>query len=118
MEKSIKISTSPWDDGIGNAFEISLEVWQPRSDNEVTVLVNPSKDEHVEKEDLGPIKIRQKTVSSITEDTQNLFFSLPNDSVKQITIQNNNYEIRLLQIGKVKKTGQEWPYYDFLISQK
>ena len=97
---------------------LTINLFVPYSDSFVTIQVNPNIQDYVENADSGHMKVRQVMVTVESEDTQTLRFDFADNNVHQICVENKNYEIKLMQIGGENLQGQNFPFFEFLISDE
>jgi len=117
--KTIKITNSPFSPSlevVGN-FVVKLHV--PYSDSMVTIKINPNITHYEEKTEMADpaIDVKQVAVSEDTKDTQTLLFDFKGNNIKKIDIGNKSFEVKLLNIGKKNIQGQDFPEFEFLVTE-
>ena len=118
--KTVKIVNSPFTSNLEVVDSFVMKLHVPYSDSSVTIQINPNITHYEEKpENINPkIDIRQVTTYQNTEDTLNLLFDFKENNSKQITISDKSFDIKLLSIGKVDMQGQNFPEFEFLVTEK
>ncbi len=116
MEKLIKIIVSPFNPSMEVVDDIVVQVHVPYSEKGVTIKINPAVEDYKENQDKPNIKIRQLTVTRDTVQTETLNFDFSENNVHKVTINEKNYKIKLMSTGKENIQGQEFSYFEFLIS--
>jgi len=117
MGKQIRIVASPFNPNMEIAEGLVINLHVPYSDTSVTVQVNPSIDDYKEAVDQPGVKVRQMTVSSPTDQTQTLSFDLESNRQQSITIEDQDYQIELLEIGKENIQGQDFRFFAFEVNR-
>ena len=117
MSKLVKIIQSPFQPALEVVEDIVIKLHVPYSEKSVTVQVNPNLQEYIENADSKEMQVRQFTFSTTTEHTRVLSFDLVSNKKHKITIENNEYEIELFNIGKEDIEGQFLLYYEFNVSK-
>ena len=117
LEKTVKLSASPPQPSMEVVDDILMELSSPYSKKKVTILINPNIKVDKEKADIPGIKVGQVTASAVTNETIQLLFDFKVNTVHRVTIQNRNYEIRLMTIDKEKIEGQEFLYFEFFVKK-
>jgi len=120
IQKTVKIIESPFSPNIEVVGNFIMKAHFPCSDSMVTIMINPNIT-HYEgrpKEKSPHIKIRQAAIYQSTDETQTLTFNFKENNVQKITIEDKSFEIKLLHIGKQKIKGQDFPEFEFLVTEK
>ena len=117
MGKKVKIVNSPFNPNLETAEGLVIKLHVPYSDTSVTVQVNPSIDDYKEAADQPGVKVRQVTMSSPTDQTRTLSFDLESNRQQTITIENQGYQIELLEIGKENIQGQDFQFFAFEVNR-
>lgn len=116
--KNITIVDSPFQPAMESAFGIVLMVRSPRSTRSVTVMVNPAAaDYQAHPVDTPQVQVRQSSVMQYTGETLELFFDFDGEPIHRIEVAGQPYDLRLMNIGRVSQDGQEFPSYEFMITQ-
>lgn len=115
MEKQIKLVLSPFNSNVEVIDEMVISIHVPYSDKDVNIQINPNIQEYKENDDRPGLNVRQVTVTTATEDTKTLHFDFLNDNIKNVQINNKEYEIKLLNIGKENIEGQDFSSFEFYI---
>jgi hypothetical protein len=94
------------------AFGMALQLVPPRSDRDVTMLVNPALlDYAAHPVDTPQLQVRSSMALGVGPDTPTLSFSLDGDRVHQVEVGGRDYEIELMQIGADPRT------YEFKVTE-
>ena len=117
MGKQFKIIASPFKPNMEVAEGLVINLHVPYSDTSVTVQVNPSIDDYKESADQPGVKVRQVTVSSPTDQTRTLSFDLQSNRKQTITIESQDYQIELLEIGKENIQEQDFRFFAFEVNR-
>jgi hypothetical protein len=117
MNKSIKIVQSPFNLNLEVVEDIVIKLHVPYSNKSVTIQVNPNIQDYQEKADTKNAQVRQVIMTTPTDQTRTLSFDLENNKKHRITIEDFDYEIELIKIGKENIQGQDFPYYEFNVSK-
>ena len=115
MHKLIKIVHSPFNPALEVVGDIVIQLVLPYSENNVTVHVNPNIQDYQENADTANAQVRQVTHTTPTDQTKVLSFDYDNNRKHKINIEECNYEIELMNIGKENIQGQDFPFYEFSI---
>ena len=116
MQKLIKLSVSRFEPSVETVENLTIKIFVPYSDSFVTVQINPNIQDYVENADSDQMKVRQVMVTGESEDTQTLRFDFADNNIHQISVENKKYEVKLMRIGKENLQGQDFPFFEFLIS--
>jgi len=115
--KQVKIIASPFNSDLEIAEGLVIKLHVPYSDTSVTVQVNPSIDHYEEISDQSGSKVRQVIVSSPTDQTQTLSFDFESNRQQAVTIEDQDYRIELIEIGKENIQGQDFPFFAFDVNR-
>ena len=116
MEKQIKMVLSPFNPNIEVVGDLVISLHVPYSDRDVTIQINPAITEYKENDDKKDIRVRQVMISESTEETKTLNFCLDNNTnTQKIMVNEREYEINPLSIGKETLDGQDFPSFEFYI---
>jgi hypothetical protein len=97
--------------------DIVIQIHAPYTDKSVTVLINPNSRDFQKNTDPENSKISQWMKTTVTEKTKELFFDFDENKRQNITIENIEYEIELLNIGKENARGNKFPFFEFNITK-
>jgi len=113
---NIKIINSPSNSNleVAAAGNLVVKLHSPYSDSNVTVKINPNL---IEYEDKIGNNVRQYAVSVNMEDTKTLMFDFKKNNIHKINLKNKNYEIKLMNIGKISEQGQDFRTFEFMITE-
>ena len=115
MEKLIKIIRSPSTPGLEVVGNIVIKLFVPCSENDVTIQVNPNIQDYQENADKPGIQVRQLIETKNTDQTKTLKLDFQENNIQKIKIDDEEYKIRLMSIGKEELEGQKFPYFEFLV---
>lgn len=111
---NIRLIASPFHSNLEIAGELVIKLHVPYSKDMVTIKINPNITEY---QDNKGGNIRQLSISKDTDETKTLQFDSKNNNIHKIKIGNDNYEIRLMNMGKVNEQGQDFPTFEFLVKR-
>jgi hypothetical protein len=117
MQKLIKISMYPLGPSVEPIDNMVMKVSGPYSEKSVTIQFNPNITHYQEKQDSENIKIRQLMATQPTADTKVLSFDLGQNNIHKVQIENNTFEIKLMNIGKETFEGQQFLYFEFFVTK-
>jgi len=117
MGKNIKIFQSPFHSPLEVAEGIVIKISAPYSETSVTVEANPFIQDYQENADKTDIKVRQIMLTTTTDHTKKLLFDLKGVRKHQVTVETEQYEINLTNIGKEEIQGQKFLFYEFSVSK-
>lgn len=112
---NVKIINSPSHSNLEVAGDLVIKLDAPYSDKNVTVKINPNLVAYKEK---ITDNLQQYTRSFDTKDTKTLIFDFQKNNVNNITFENKNYEIKLMNIGKVSEQEQDFSTFEFMVTEK
>jgi len=117
--KTVKIVNSPFAPNLEVVDGFVMKLHVPYSDNMVTVQIDPNITHYEDKsENSEPrVDVRQVTVSQNTEDTQSLSFDFKENNIKRVVVGDKSFDVKLLNIGKVNMKGQDFPEFEFLVTE-
>jgi hypothetical protein len=117
MQKLMRLSNSPFKPNLETFDDIVIKLHVPYSASEVTIQINPNIVEYQDKQKKEGIEIRQLSVSVPTNETKVVRLDFKSNNVQRIQIGNKTFEIKLMEIGKENIQGQDFPYFDFFVTQ-
>jgi len=117
MEKLIKIISSPFNPAIEVVGNIVIKLHVPYSEKDVTVQINSNVQDYIENNDQPGAQVRQVMVTSTTEDTRTLKLDFGANNIQTFAIAGEQYEIKLMNIGKENIDNQDFPYFEFYVKQ-
>ena len=109
---NIKLIASPFNSSLEVAGDLVISLHVPYSDDMVTIKINPNIVGY--KEEPSP-NVRQVKVSRETAETQTLKFDFQKNNVREIRVNNKDYEIKLLHIGKIQQDEGSFPVFEFQV---
>jgi hypothetical protein len=113
MSKIVKLIQSPFTSPLETVEGITIQLHVPYSETEVTVKVDSNIEEYIENDDKEDIQVRQVMVNTDTPLTKTLSFDFNENVEQQVKIENDNYKIKLMNIGKENLQGQDFLFYEF-----
>lgn len=111
---NIALIVSPFYPNLELAGHLLIKLHVPYSEKSVTVKINPKIEEYKEK---PAENIWQSSISVDTPETKTLTFDLEKNNKQTVKYQNRIYSIELKKIGKILEQGQNFPVYDFIVSE-
>lgn len=120
IKKTVKIINSPFSPNMEIVGNFVMKTHFPDSDSMVTIKINPNITHYEDRPETGSphIKVRQAAVYQDTDETQTLTFDFKENNVQKIVMRDKSFEIKLLHIGKQKIEGQDFPEFEFLVTEK
>ena len=117
--KTVKIVCSPFTSDLEVVGDFVMKMHVPYSDSMVTIKIDPNITHYEDqpKETDTRISVRQVAIYQDTEDTQNLIFDFQEDNIQKIKMLDKTFEIKLLNIGKKRLEGQDFPEFEFLVTE-
>ena len=117
MNKLIKIVQSPFNPALEVVEDIVIKLHFPYSESSVTVQINPNTQHYKENADTENAKVRQVMMSTTTDQTKTLTFDIEKNRKQNINIEDSNYEIELMNIGKENIEDKEYLFYEFNVTK-
>lgn len=120
IQETVKFVLSPFNPNIETVGNLVLDVHTPYNEKMVTLKINPNIGDYQDKVDTGTsdFQVRQVMVSQDTENTQTLTFDFDKQNTQEVKVDDKSYEIKLLNISKEKIEGQDFPVFEFFVSEK
>lgn len=116
-ETLIKVHLSPFHPNIALFGKLSFRIHVPYNEREVTIQVSPNIMDYHECLDQPGVQLKQSTLTVPTSQSRNLKFVL-DDKAQKVRIDDTDYEIQLLSIGKEVIETQEFLYFEFFIRER
>jgi hypothetical protein len=116
MQKNVKLVISPFSSGLEVIENLIMKAFPPYSDSNVTIQFNPNIQEYKENQDQPGIQVRQMTVSTPTNQSKKVNFDFNRYNVHDIHIDDVTYSVKLMNIGQENAEGQDFPFFEFLVS--
>jgi len=111
---NVKLISSPFNSSLEVAGDLVISLHAPYSDDMVTVKTNPNVVGYQEK----PMpNVRQVKISKETDETHTLTFDFQSNNVQKTKVNNKDYEIKLLRIGKVRQEEGDFPVFEFQVTE-
>jgi hypothetical protein len=111
--QTIKINLSPFHPNVAIFGKLSFRIHVPYSEDEVTIMTNPNLLNYQENTGHDGAQLRQVQLSVPTMHSRTLKFKIDRDEPQKIRIDNTDYEIRLVKIGKEKTGTQDFFFFEF-----
>lgn len=120
LVKTVKLVGSPFAPSLEIAGNLAIKLHMPYGKDMVTIKINPNITHYEDKPkaESPHIKIRQTAVYQDTDETQTIVLDFKKNNVQKVTMGNKSFEIKLLNIGKRKIKGQDFPEFEFLVTEK
>lgn len=117
--KTVKIVSSPFAPDVETIEVFMMKLHFPYSESMVTIKIDPNIVEYEEQQKNSDpnVSVRQFFVSQDTDQTQILDFDFGDKNSREVVIGNRSFEIKLLNVGKVKTGGQDFPEFEFLVTE-
>jgi DUF2971 family protein len=117
-EQTIRINLSPFHPNVAIFGKLFFRIHVPYSDDEVTILTNPNLLNYQENTSHGGAQFRQVQLSVPTMQSRTLKFKKGLDEPQKVRIDDTDYEIQLLKIGKEKAGRQDFFFFEFGIVER
>ena len=117
-EQKLRIRLSPSHPNIATFGKLSFRIDVPYNDKEVTIQTNPNVLDYQRNSDQPGIEVRQVQLSVPSRHSRILKFVAGDNKSQKIRIDDTDYEIQLLKIGKEKAGRQEFFFFDFRIFER
>jgi hypothetical protein len=117
-EQTIRINLSPFHPNIATCGKLSFQIHVPYSDSEVTILTNPNLLDYQENTGRDGAQFRQVQLSVPTMQSRTLKFRRGDDQPQTVRIDDTDYDIQLLKIGKEKTGTQDFFFFEFRIVER
>jgi len=117
MAKVVRIVNSPFNPNLEVIDNLVIKLHVPCSEKEVTVMLNPNIQDYQEKSDKSGVEIRQSMFTTSTDQTKEIKFDFESNKIKVVQVENEKYQIELMEIGKEELQGQDFPFFEFSISK-
>ena len=116
--KIIKILLSPFEPDMEEAYNLIFQIFPPYGETFLNLIINPNITNYAENADINPdIKIRQVVVSENTSETIELYMDFGDNNEKTFEMNGKSYTLKLLNIDKENIKGQDFPFFEFSISE-
>lgn len=113
-EIDIKIINSPFQPNLEISGDLVLKLHAPYSDKHVTIQINPNIVNYEE----SPVKnVKHVSMSTSTFETKTLQFDFLKNKIQKLRLNDKNYEIELIDIGKINQSGQDFPTFHFKVRE-
>ncbi len=118
--KTVKIVSSPFTSNLEIVGGFVMKMHVPYSDSMVTIKFDPNITHYEDQPEITDpgINVRQVAEYQDTEETQTLVFDFKDNNIREIVIENKTFEIKLLNIGEINMQGQNFPEFEFLVTEK
>ena len=116
MTKRIRIVQSPFNPPLDVVDDIVVNLHTPSSTKQVTIQVNPNTQQYPEDAEATHVQVRQVIVPVETNQTKVVLLDFGDNKKKRFEIDNKNYDIELVSIGKKKIQNQNFPVFEFDVS--
>jgi hypothetical protein len=119
MTKRIRIVQSPFNPPLEVVDDIVVNLHiphMPYSKKHVTVQVNPNVQNYPEDAEATHVQVRQVIVAVPTDQTKVVLLDFGDNKKKRFEIENKHYDIELVSIGKKKIQNENFPVFEFDVS--
>ena len=117
MSKLIKLVNSPFQSPVDYACGLIFQIHVPYSKDGVSLLVNPSVADYIEKDGNESIDVRQLIVSEHTKDTKQIYLDFGKNNTKIIDNSGQQVEVKLMRIDTEKIEGQDFMFFELFVSE-
>jgi hypothetical protein len=116
MTKRIRLVQSPFNPPIQAVDDIVFNLHVPCSTKQVTIQVNPNVEHYPEDAEATHVQVRAVTVAVPTDQTKVVSLDLGVNKKRRIEIESKSYDIELVSIGEKKIQNQNFPVFEFDVS--
>ena len=118
--KRVTIRSAPSQPSMETVFGLVLMVRSPRSKRSITVMLNPALADYQAKLPTRPgVRVNEViVVGTDEEDTKTLFFDLDATCVHKVRVGDRDYEIQLVTVGEYEFDTQQFPEYEFAVTEQ
>lgn len=116
MTKRIRLVQSPFNPPLEVVDDIVVNLHMPCSKTQVTIQVNPNVENYPEDAEATHVQVREVTVAVPTVHTKVVLLDFGVNKKKRFEMENKNYDIELVSIGEKKIQNQDFPVFEFEVS--
>lgn len=116
MTKRIRLVQSPFNPPLQAVDGIVLNLHAPCSTEQVTIQVNPNVEQYPEDAEAANVQVRPVKVAAPTDQTKVVLLDFGHNKKRRIEIEDKRYDIELVSIGKQKIENQNFPVFEFDVS--
>jgi hypothetical protein len=116
MTKRIRLVQSPFNPPLEVVDDIVVNLHVPCSKTQVTIQVNPNVEHYPEEAEATHVQVREVIVAVPNDQTKVVLLDFDENKKKRFEMENKNYDIELVSIGKRKIQNQNFPVFEFDVS--
>ena len=116
MTKRISIVQSPFNPPLEAVDDIVLNLFKPCSTKQVTIQVNPNTEHYPEDAGAEHLQVREVIVPRPTDQTKVVLLDFGVNKKKRFEMENKSYDIELVSIGNKKIQNENFPVFEFDVS--
>ena len=115
MTKRIRLVQSPFNPPLEVVDDIVVNL-HACSKTRVTIQVNPNVEHYPEDAEATHVQVREVIVAAPTDQTKVVLLDFGQHKKRRIEIEHKSYDIELVSIGKKKIQNENFPVFEFDIS--
>jgi hypothetical protein len=116
MTKRICLVQSPFNPPLEVVDDIVVNLHVPCSKTQVTIQVNPNVEHYPEDAEATHVQVRKIIAGVPTDQTKVVLLDFGDNKKKRFEIENKNYDIELVSIGKKRIQNENFPVFEFDVS--
>jgi hypothetical protein len=116
MTKRIRLVQSPFNPPLEVVDDIVVNLHVPCSKTQVTIQVNPNVEHYPEEAEATHVQVREVIVAVPNDQTKVVLLDFDENKKKRFEMENKNYDIELVSIGKRKIQNRNFPVFEFDVS--
>ena len=117
MTKRIRLVQSPFNPPLEVVDDIVVNLHVPCSTKQVTIQVNPNVESYPENAEATNVQVRAVKVAASTDQTKVVLLDFGVNKKRRIEIEKKSYDIELVSIGKKKIQNENFPVFEFDVSE-
>jgi len=117
MTKRIRLVQSPFNPPLEVVDDIVVNLHTPCSTEQVTIQVNPNVEHYPEDAEATHVQVREVVAAVPTDQTKVVLLDFGDNKKKRFEIDNKNYDIELVSIGKKKIQNENFRVFEFDVSE-
>jgi hypothetical protein len=116
MTKRIRLVQSPFNPPLQAVDDIVVNLHVPCSTKQVTIQVNPNVEHYPEDAEATHVQVRAVTVAVPTDQTKVVLLDFGHNKKRRIEIESKSYDIELVSIGEKQIQNENFPVFEFDVS--
>jgi hypothetical protein len=116
MTKRIRLVQSPFNPPLQVVDDIVFNLHAPCSTRQVTIQVNPNVEHYPEDAEATHVQVRPVKVAASTDQTKVVLLDFGLNKKRRIEIESKSYDIELVSIGKKTIQNENFPVFEFDVS--